>query len=546
METAQKINGVLLAKMMQTAVETLRTHAKTVNNLNVFPIPDGDTGDNMLLTLIGGAKAAETGNSAIGETARQIADGMLLSARGNSGVILSQIFEGFANGLCNVTEADNAILISALQEGVRHSYHAVMEPTEGTILTVMRRATEHVSATPVSDPCLLFRELHSAASRTLEETPSMLPVLQKAGVVDSGGAGLVYIIEGMLHTLEDPEKSPDFSTPTEPSSQNVDINRFTENSVLEYGYCTELLLRLQCTKTDIETFEVSFLTEYLKGIGDSVVAVKTGSLVKIHIHTMTPDRVLAFCQRYGEFLKVKIENMSLQHNSIPKTSDALTPQKTERKPYGVVAVASGEGISQLFTERGADVIIPGGQTQNPSTEDFIKAFDAVNADTILVFPNNGNILLAARQAAGMYQNATVYVIESHTVGDGYAALSVLSFESGDIRQIISEMNDAMQGVITAEISKSIRNTDEVCAGDYIGISGKTILTDRKTRYDAACATIEHLMSDSCEVCLLLYGKDTDPAEAKALQKDIQNRYPDKEIYLMDGKQEIYDYIIILE
>ena len=288
--------------------ENLRAHAQAINNLNVFPIPDGDTGDNMLLTIIGGADAAVGNEEKISEMARRVSDGMLLSARGNSGVILSQIFEGIADGLENVDEADNEALIHALQEGVRHAYHAVMEPKEGTILTVVRCATEFVSSKVSTDPQHLLEDFLAEAKRTLEKTPDMLPVLKKAGVVDSGGAGLIYIFEGMLKALTENlefENVPQVAV----QDSNIDLNLFTEDSVLEYGYCTELLLRLQRCKTDPETFEVKSMTEYLKGIGDSVVAFKTGSIVKIHIHTMTPDRVLAFCQRYGEFLKIKIWNV---------------------------------------------------------------------------------------------------------------------------------------------------------------------------------------------------------------------------------------------
>lgn len=546
MQTAQKINGLLFAKMMHAGCINLRAHAQAINNLNVFPIPDGDTGDNMLLTLIGGADVAGNGNANLTETARRVSDGMLLSARGNSGVILSQIFEGIADGFEGVEEADNQAIIKALQEGVKHSYSAVMEPAEGTMLTVFRCATEYVSSKAAKDPEELLYDLLREAKRVLEKTPDMLPVLKKAGVVDSGGAGLVYIIEGMISAFNGTEIAAE-SAPVTVQDQTIDINLFTEDSVLEYGYCTELLLRLQRCKTDIDTFEVSSLTEYLKGIGDSVVAFKTGSIVKIHIHTMTPDRVLAFCQRYGEFLKIKIENMSLQHNNatLDGINISVKPQN-ERKPFGIVAVASGDGIKKLFSERGADVIVDGGQSMNPSAEDFIEAFDTVNADTVFVLPNNGNVILAARQAAGMYRDSDVRVIASHTVGDGYAALSMLSLESGNADQIETELNEAMDGVITAEISKSIRDTDEVHAGEYIGFIGKEILAAKENRFETVCETLERLSEKRFEFCILIRGKDTDTAEAEQIKTYMSSHYPGKEVYLIDGMQEIYDYILILE
>ena len=546
METIQTINGTLFAKMVHAGCNNLRTHAQEVNNLNVFPIPDGDTGSNMLLTIMGGADAAGNPNENIGEVSRCISDGMLLSARGNSGVILSQIFEGIADGFNGVEAADNQALVTAFRKGVEHSYNAVMEPTEGTMLTVMRCATEYVGSKASVNPEMLFRDFLKAAKRTLEKTPEMLPVLKKAGVVDSGGAGLIYIFEGMLNVLCGADVGI-VQGSVQQGEQNLDLNLFTEDSVLEYGYCTELLLRLQKCKTDPETLEVNTLTEYLKGIGDSVVAFKTGSIVKIHIHTMTPDRVLAFCQRYGEFLKIKIENMSLQHNNTALDGINISVKpKSERKPYAVVAVASGDGIKQLFADRGADVIVDGGQSMNPSTENFIKAFEEANADTVFVLPTNGNIILTAKQAAGIYKDRNVHVIENHTIGDGYAALSMLSYDSDDAETIALELTEAMQGVITAEISKSIRDTDEVHAGEYIGIVGKEILAAKDTREEVALATVEALNMGKYDICILIRGKDTPEDESRNIEKYISGHYPGKEVYVINGMQDIYDYILILE
>lgn len=546
METLQTINGVLFAKMVHAGCNNLRAHAQEVNNLNVFPIPDGDTGSNMLLTFMGGADAIGNPSESLCEVARKVSDGMLLSARGNSGVILSQIFEGIADGLENEESADNQAIVNAFREGVKHSYSAVMEPTEGTMLTVMRCATEYVASKAAASPEMLFRDFLSAAKRTLEKTPEMLPVLKKAGVVDSGGAGLIYIFEGMLNVLGGADVEIVEGNISQ-GEQNLDLNLFTEDSVLEYGYCTELLLRLQKCKTDPETLEVSTLTEYLKGIGDSVVAFKTGSIVKIHIHTMTPDRVLAFCQRYGEFLKIKIENMSLQHNNTALDGINISVKpKSERKPYAVVAVAAGDGIKQLFADRGADVIVDGGQSMNPSAENFLDAFEKANADTIFVLPNNGNIILTAKQAAGMYQDSDVRVIESHTIGDGYAALSMLSYDGGDTDAIENELTEAMNGVVTAEISKSVRDTDEVRAGQYIGFVGKEILAAKETREEATLATVDALNMGKYDICILIRGKDVPEDESGNIEKYITAHYPGKEVYVIDGMQDIYDYILILE
>ncbi len=571
LEHISEIDGALLARMVREGTARLRTHAQEVNDLNVFPIPDGDTGSNMLQTASGGADSiASTESGSIGKLSRRISDGMLLSARGNSGVILSQIFEGMARALDGAETADAELIIRAMQSGTRTAYDAVMQPTEGTMLTVMRCATDYVAGKAPSLPVELLRDFISEAKRTLERTPDMLPVLKRAGVVDSGGAGLIYIAEGMLDALlsdSSSEETVDTSwQDAAPSAAEPDLDSFDENSKLEYGYCTELLLRLQRSKTDPETLRVESLTEWLSGIGDSVVAFKTGSIVKLHIHTKTPDRVLAFCQRYGEFLKVKIENMSLQHNSSmlgigentdysdndaepAPSADAVDTKTTEaapKKQFGIVVVASGEGVKQLFSERGADIVIDGGQSMNPSARDFIDAFREVSAQTVFVLPNNGNIILAAKQAAKLYTDADIRVIECTTVGEGYAAISMFSDESGDADTIESELRDALGGVITAGISRSIRDSGEIKAGEYIGFVGKDIIADSDSRLDAACKTADKLGLGGYDVCIILRSADASAEEASELESYINSYYPNTEVYLLYGGQPIYDYIIILE
>lgn len=569
LEHISEIDGALLARMVRAGTARLRTHAQEVNDLNVFPIPDGDTGSNMLLTAAGGAVSiTSTESGSIGELSRRISDGMLLSARGNSGVILSQIFEGMARALDGAETADAELIIRAMQSGTRNAYDAVMQPTEGTMLTVMRCATDYVAGKAQSLPVELLRDFISEAKSTLERTPDMLPVLKRAGVVDSGGAGLIYIAEGMLDALlsgGDSEETVDTAwQDAAPSAAEPDLDSFDENSKLEYGYCTELLLRLQRSKTDPETLRVESLTEWLSGIGNSVVAFKTGSIVKLHIHTKVPDRVLAFCQRYGEFLKVKIENMSLQHNSsmrgigedtdhndndaepAPSANAAKSTGAAPKKQFGIVTVASGEGVKQLFTERGADIVIDGGQSMNPSARDFIDAFREVSAQTVFVMPNNGNIILAAKQAAELYTDADIRVIESTTIGEGYAAISMFSDESGDADTIESELRDALGGVVTAGISRSIRDSGEVKAGEYIGFVGKDIIADSDSRFDAACRTADKLDLGGYDVCIILRSADASAEEAAELESYINSHYPNTEVYLLYGGQPIYDYIIILE
>lgn len=571
LEHISEIDGALLARMVREGTARLRKHAQEVNDLNVFPIPDGDTGSNMLQTASGGADSiTSTESGSIGKLSRRISDGMLLSARGNSGVILSQIFEGMARALDGAETADAELIIRAMQSGTRTAYNAVMQPTEGTMLTVMRCATDYVAGKAPSLPVELLRDFISEAKRTLERTPDMLPVLKRAGVVDSGGAGLIYIAEGMLDALlsdSSSEETVDTSwQDAAPSAAEPDLDSFDENSKLEYGYCTELLLRLQRSKIDPETLRVESLTEWLSGIGDSVVAFKTGSIVKLHIHTKTPDRVLAFCQRYGEFLKVKIENMSLQHNSSmlgigentdyndndavsAPSADAVDTKTTEaapKKQFGIVVVASGEGVKQLFSERGADIVIDGGQSMNPSARDFIDAFREVSAQTVFVLPNNGNIILAAKQAAELYTDADIRVIECTTVGEGYAAISMFSDESGDADTIESELRDALGGVVTAGISRSIRDSGEIKAGEYIGFVGKDIIADSDSRLDAARRTADKLGLGGYDVCIILRSADASAEEASKFESYINSHYPNTEVYLLYGGQPIYDYIIILE
>ena len=315
---SKQIDGISYSNMLKRAAINLRNHAGEINDLNVFPIPDGDTGDNMLLTLMGGVDALKTESPSLAEVSRNVANGMLFSARGNSGVILSQFFDGIAAGLSESEVADSHQLSKAFRMGVKHAYNAVMKPTEGTILTVARDATEFASTKKNEDAEEFLGSFIEEGKRSLDRTPDLLPMLKKAGVVDSGAAGLICIVEGMFSAL-DGDTNYDYTQlnalPSSGSASELDLDAFNEDSVLEFGYCTELLVRLQNAKTDIENFDITIITDFLQTLGDSIAAFKTGSIVKIHVHTKTPDKVLAFCQQYGEFLKLKIENMTLQHNN---------------------------------------------------------------------------------------------------------------------------------------------------------------------------------------------------------------------------------------
>lgn len=546
MDPIYTLNGIIFAKMVNSGAANLKMHVKEINELNVFPIPDGDTGDNMLMTIMGGVHSNAESDK-LCDVVKRVASGMLMSARGNSGVILSQFFEGIKNGVADIEAADVSMLGQAFKQGVYQAYSSVMTPTEGTILTVVREATEYACSQEAKTAEDFLKAFILEAKSSLARTPELLPVLKNAGVVDSGAAGLIYIIEGMLKAVRG-EDIVDIEETAE-KAQELNIDVFDEDSVLEFGYCTELLVRLQRSKTDIEAFDVNIIKDYLKTIGDSIVTVRNGSVVKIHVHTMTPQNVLGFCQQYGEFLKVKIENMSLQHNNTV-IEEKKSASSKERKKYGVVAVASGEGLKQTFLERGADIVVDGGQSMNPSTEDFIDAFDEVNADTIFVFPNNGNIILTAEQASKLYKNSDVRIIRSTTIGAGYASLSMLDTGSGNTDEIVDDLTMAMEGVITAEISHCIREASmdgkEMTIGDYIGFIGKDILSVSKDRLETACCMMDKAELSQHDICIVIYGKTVSDEEAEKVKTYIDTHYKGKEIYIINGGQDVYDYIIIIE
>ncbi len=569
------LGGLLLAKMALGGAARLRSNADEVNKLNVFPVPDGDTGDNMRMTVESGIAALERMDSDnLAEVMRTLSHGMLLGARGNSGVILSQFFDGIAKGLKDVEKADPIALGVAFDMGVKQAYGSVMTPTEGTILTVAREAVEYAveRVTPTSTVRSFFADLVGEMHASVERTPEILTVLKEAGVVDSGGAGLYYILDGFNRVLNGEEvASPEPSkseTSSAPAAHTVDLDAFGPDAVMTYGYCTELLVRLQNAKGDPEAFDLDALKAFLGSVGDSVVAFRTESVVKIHVHTLTPEKVLAHMKQFGEFLTVKIENMSLQHSSgmeeeekakesasAPTSAAFSLPQATtdtsEKKPYGIVAVCIGDGIETLYRESGTDVIIRGGQTQNPSTNDFLYAFAKVNADHIFVFPNNGNILMAARQAGLMYDRATVHVLPSKNVGTGYVAITSADFSDPNPENVIAQMNEAMDRVTAGYVSPSIRDTEmnglAIHEGDTIGIIGKEIVVCESDKIEAATKLATYLLSMEDKFMLTVFkGIDASSEELDEVLARIAENCPDAEVYPMDGGQEIYPFIFVAE
>ena len=551
METTT-ISSQELAELICGGIQNLLIHRDEVNELNVFPIPDGDTGNNMLLTIRGGENIKPYEDEGIGDYARRTADRMLFSARGNSGVILSQIADGIAEGLEGVEYASVEDTAHAFQCGVEHAYSAVAEPVEGTILTVVREAAEYAASLKCADIQEYLDAFILQARESLRHTPELLEVLKKAGVVDSGGAGLIYIIEGALSVMkgETIESTDGFTghTATAAPGSELNFDLFDEDSELVYGYCTELLLRLQRRKTDIDHFDLPAFREFLQSIGDSVVCLRTGSVVKLHVHTKEPYRVLQYGQQFGEYLTVKIENMSLQHNNLPAESKLSHPE--EHKQFAIVAVASGEGIKENFREMGTDRIVQGGQTMNPSADDFIDAFRRVNADTIFVLPNNGNVILAAEQAAKLYDAADVRVIPTRSIGDGYAVLSMLDLDSGDADEIEQNMIRSMEGVVTGSVTRCIRNTEmdgfQLREGQYLGIVGKDIVSADNDRRDTACMLTARMDFTDHQICIIIRGKDSTEEEAQELASILRKEHRDCEVYVLNGGQEIYSYYIILE
>ena len=544
MQKTNELDSLTFAAMLRQGAVQLGRDKKVINDLNVFPIPDGDTGDNMLMTLKAGCTALNDQLGTLSELASAASSGMLLGARGNSGVILSRIFAGLAKGLQGVIEADTKTFAKAMQSAVEEAYRAVPVPVEGTIITVLREGAANADAS--SDLNHYFETLLEAMQVSLDHTPELLQVLKDAGVVDSGGAGLVSIFRGMNDALNGIISEEEIA-PASAATPTVELDKFTEDSTLEFGYCTEFLLRLMRSKVDLDTFDEKEIFDYLNRVGESVVAFREGTIVKVHVHTFTPGEILNEMQKYGEFLTIKIENMALQHHQSTNQNNASF--KLPPKPYGIVTVASGEGLINAFHEIGADEVIAGGQTMNPSTQDFLDAFDRINAQHILVFPNNKNIKMAADQAAELYKDADIHVLPSTTIGEGYYGIGYIDRDNPNVDEIIASVTEIMQSVVTGMVSTAIRDAEgdqvSVHTGDYVGYSDKQILSDSPDRETATKALIERLGAASRDVMLVFYGEDVPSEEAERLVADLQTQYKNLEIMLNNGAQPVYDYIFVL-
>ncbi len=542
--------------MLRAGSARLGANKTTVNDLNVFPIPDGDTGDNMFMTIDSGVKSASGLKGAgLGELASAASKGMLLGARGNSGVILSRIFAGIARGLDGLDTADVAAFDHAMQCAVEESYNAVSNPVEGTILTVLKDSVAKAGKSGADSLEGYFGALLPEMEASLERTPDLLPVLKEAGVVDSGGSGLLCIAQGMSDALEGKAaEDGEEPLPAAGKTHAVNLDAFGPDSELGFGYCTEFLLRLQTSKVDLATFDVNVIKDYLDSVGESVVCFREGSIVKVHVHTRKPGDILNKCQTWGEYLTLKIENMTLQHEEIIKREAASEEEapavlKKIRKPLAIVTVASGEGLAAALREAGADEVVEGGQTMNPSAAAFIEAFDRLDAENILVFPNNSNIILTAQQAAELYDKSRVAVVPTRNFGSGYVGIASVDHGCKDLQTLAEAAAEAAGSVVTGLVSKAIRDTlkdgVDVHEGDYVGFSGSEMLADSPVRSEAALALCEAIGAAEHDVVLVFAGSDVDGDESEALARELGKKYRRTEFIMNAGGQPVYDYIFVL-
>ena len=554
MNKTTHLDGEALKTLFLGGLANLKNHKKEVDELNVFPVPDGDTGTNMSMTLEGGVNATRDRYfEGVSDFAAAFSRGSLLGARGNSGVILSQFIKGFGTGLEGRKTIGLPEFVQAFRKGVDKAYAAVINPTEGTMLTVMREGCEYLEGSAGKGTDAGFEETLELLNRrmkvSLDHTPELLPVLKEAGVIDSGGAGFLYIFQGIEKTLkgESLEEDPDGTYGQKAGS--VDFSAFNADSVLEYGYCTEFILQLQNSKVDIPSFDIQQIVSYLEQAGDSIVAVQDDDLVKIHVHTFKPGDVLNFCQQFGEYLTLKIENMSVQHNEIMLEEARKTREKI-RKPIAIVASLSGKGLQEYFQEIGVDVIVNGGQTENPSTEDFLEAFKQIESEDIIILPCNSNIVMAASQAASLYSYAKVHVVKAKTVAEGYAALSMMNL-SLSVDEVIRDMEMAIDETETGMITTSIRDVEydklSVKKGQYIGLNGDEILSAADDRIDAARKLLA-ATKDIGEkaVVVVFYGAGVSEEELAAMEQMIRTDFPLLEYGFIAGRQEVYDYIFAVE
>ena len=551
------ITTSLFQEMVQAASTRLNKQAEYVNSLNVFPVPDGDTGTNMGMTIENGAKeVADKSASTVGEVAAIFAKGLLMGARGNSGVITSQLFRGFSQSVKGKDELDGQALALAFQSGVEVAYKAVMKPVEGTILTVSRGAAigAKKKAEATNDAVEVMKAALEGAKAALAKTPDMLPVLKEVGVVDSGGQGLVFIYEGFLSALageniasEDFQATPATMTEMINAEHHKSVAGHVATEDITFGYCTEIMVALKQGPTYVKDFDYDEFRNYLNELGDSLLVVNDDEIVKVHVHTEDPGLVMQEGLKYGSLVKVKVDNMRNQHEAqLEKEEKAAKP--AEEKEYAIIAVVAGDGLAEIFKAQGVDYIISGGQTMNPSTEDFIKAVDQVNARNIIFLPNNKNIFMAAQSAAEVLEQPTT-VIETRTLPQGLTSL--LAFDSGKtIEENHERMTAALSDVVSGSITTAVRDTTidglEIHENDNLGMVDGKILVSNPDMLTTLKATFAKMLDEDSEIVSIYIGEDGDEELANGLAQDLMEEYEDLEVEIHQGNQPVYPYIFSVE
>ncbi|MEC0519040.1 DAK2 domain-containing protein [Bacillus inaquosorum] len=548
------LDGRTFAEMILAGAQNLSQNASAVDALNVFPVPDGDTGTNMNLSMTSGAREVEQMDTDdIGKVGSALSKGLLMGARGNSGVILSQLFRGFSKSIETKKEINALEFAQALQAGVDMAYKAVMKPVEGTILTVAKDAAKKAVALAEkeTDITALMTAVTGEAEASLNRTPELLPVLKEVGVVDSGGKGLLCVYEGFLASLKGeivPQKAVLPSLDDMVSAEHHKSAQSMMNTEdIEFGFCTEVMVRLDQTKRE---FDEGTFRQDLSQFGDSLLVIADESLAKVHIHAEEPGNVLNYAQHYGELIKIKIENMREQHTSIisQESKPAENEKPPAKQPYGIVTVAMGEGISDLFKSIGASVVIEGGQTMNPSTEDIVEAVKSVNAETVFILPNNSNIIMAANQAASV-MGEQVFVIPAKTVPQGMSALLAFNpdqeAEANEANMLI-----AIQQVKSGQVTYSVRDTHidgkDIKKGDFMGILNGTIIGTAEDQLSAAKMLLSEMIGEDDEIVTILYGEDASQEEAEELEAFLSEKYEEIEVEIHNGKQPLYSYIVSAE
>jgi len=556
-----EISASQFQEMVQSGANRLQKNAEYVNSLNVFPVPDGDTGTNMNLSMTSGAKAVvDSTSEKVGELAALLSKGLLMGARGNSGVILSQLFRGFSKQIPDVTVLTATDLAAAFTHGVETAYKAVMKPVEGTILTVAREAAKagEKKAKSTDDVIEVMTAVVKGGKRALAKTPDLLPVLKEVGVVDSGGQGLLFVYEGFLTALNGEYQADEVYEPS-PAQMDDMVNAEHHRSVqgqlatedIHYGYCTEIMVKIGEGPTVDSTFDYEEFRNYLDGLGDSLLVVNDDEIIKVHVHTENPGEVMNYGQKFGSLVKVKVDNMRLQHETIlehDQAPSAPVAQTKPRVPYGIVAIAAGKGVQELFESLGANYVISGGQTMNPSTEDIVKAINEVNADKVIILPNNKNIFMAADQAAEVAE-LPVAVVPSKTVSQGLTAM--LSFnEQATLEENKETMTDVLSSVVSGQVTHAIRDTMidgvKITEGDFLGMIDGKIVISNPDILATSLATLEQMINEDTEIVTILTGEDGSAEQAQAFADQLSDKYPELEIEIHQGDQPVYPYLFSAE